>query len=483
MRHEALPRRLALSEQVRGSVTHASYLVPHACPARTTIPVIMKKLVAIAGLLLSVALAARAETFLSVSDIHFDPFADPSLVTKLEAADVTQWETILASSSTTAFSAYGSDVNEPLLRSAVAEMKRQLPKPAFVLISGDFLAHKFQQKYQQYATDKSQTAYTAFVTKTIAYVASVLRNAYQDVRIYPTLGNNDSDCGDYAVAPDSVFLANFRDVWRSAVGSRSFVRRFPTGGYYHADVPGVRDLRIIAINTNFFSTDYKNPCGKPGPDPGVQQLRWLDAELVLARLEHKRVWLLFHIPPGMDVYDTMEYGGSCPGMTAQTFWKDQYQQQYMQITAAHRNTIVGSFAGHTHQDEFRIANGDFIHITPSISPVFGNNPAFEIVKIDDKAEVVDYTVHHLPNATLPWAREYAFAEAYGQRRYDTASLTAVASGMSSNAATRTQYINFLGAGAPKAAAGAMPQWQGYWCGLRTLTGSAFTTCYCGSGGQ
>jgi len=441
----------------------------------------MKKAGILAAAIVCLAATARAETFLSVSDIHFDPFADPSLVTKLEAADVSRWGAILASSGTTTFSTYGSDVNDPLLRSAVAEMKKQIAKPAFVLVSGDFLAHKFQEKYQQYATDKSQAAYTVFVTKAIAYVASLLRDAYPNVRIYPTLGNNDSDCGDYAVAPDSVFLANFRDIWRSAVGSRSFVRRFPTGGYYHADVPGTSNLRLIGLNTNFFSTNYTNPCGKPGPDPGVQELRWLDDELRLARAERKRVWLLFHIPPGMDVYDAIAYGGNCPTIKAQTFWKDEYQQRYLQITDAHRATIAGSFAGHTHQDEFRIVNGDFIHITPSISPIFGNNPAFETVKIDDKADVLDSTSYHLPNVTLPWATEYSFDAAYGQKRYDTASLTAVAAAIHDKVETRTRYFDFSASGAPKAAADALAKWQGYWCGFTTLDVAGWTKCYCASG--
>ena len=52
----------------------------------------------------------------------------------------------------------------------------------------------------------------------------LFRKAYPGVRIYPTLGNNDSDCGDYAVAPNGAFLANFRDVWVPIVGSRSFHR-------------------------------------------------------------------------------------------------------------------------------------------------------------------------------------------------------------------------------------------------------------------
>src|SRR5689334_12519597 len=131
----------------------------------------MRKLGAVLLLLLLCVCPAGAETFLSVSDIHFDPFADPSLVPKLEAADVSQWGAILGSSGETTFSTYGHDINDALLRSAVAQMKTAIPSPSFVLISGDFLAHKFQQTYQQYATDKSQAAYTAFVTKTIAYVA------------------------------------------------------------------------------------------------------------------------------------------------------------------------------------------------------------------------------------------------------------------------------------------------------------------------
>lgn len=429
-------------------------------------------------LLLLLCASASAEQFLSVSDIHLDPFADPSLVPKLEAADVSQWGAILAGTSQKSFSTYGSDINDALFRSAVAEMKKQIPSPSFVLISGDFLAHKFQETYQQYATDKSQAAYTAFVTKTIAYVADAFRKAYPGVPVYPTLGNNDSDCGDYAVAPDSTFLANFRDVWRPMVRSRSFDRRFPTGGYYHADVPSLRNVRIIALNTNFFSTNYKNPCGKPGPDPALRQLVWFEAELQLARAGGKRVWLLFHIPPGMDVYDTEQYGGACPDVKPQTFWKEEYQQQYLAIVSAYRNTIAGSFAGHTHQDEFRFAGGDFIHINPSVTPVFGNNPAFEIVEVTPRGDITNYTAHHLPNVTLPWQREYSFRDAYAKPRYDAATLTQLESAIAGDTATREKYFTYFSSGAPKSTAGALAGWKGYWCGFRVMTGTAFPSCYC-----
>lgn len=438
----------------------------------------MHKRAAAFVLLLLCAGAARAEQFLSVSDIHFDPFADPSLVAKLEAADVSQWQSILATSTQTSFSSYGHDINDALFRAAMEEMKKRVPSPAFVLISGDFLAHKFEQTYQQYAPDKSHAAYTAFVTKTIAYVANAFRAAYPGIPVYPTLGNNDSDCGDYAVAPNSAFLADFRDVWRPMVGSRSFDRRFPTGGYYHADVPALRGVRIIALNTNFFSSNYTNPCGKPGPDAGLRQLVWFDDELRLARAEGKRVWLLFHIPPGMDVFDTEEYGGACPDVKAQTFWKDEYQQKYLAIVAAHRRTIVASFAGHTHQDEFRFAAGGFIHITPSITPIFGNNPAFEIVDVTRRGDITDYTAYHLPNVALPWSREYSFAEAYSKPRYDAATLTQLADAIGSDSATRTEYFDHFSSDMPKSSAEALAGWRGYWCGFRAITAVAFMPCYC-----
>lgn len=173
-------------------------------------------------------------------------------------------------------------------------------------------------------------------------------------------------------------------------------------------------MRLIALNTNFFSTSYKN-CGQPGPDPGTRELEWLDAELDLARRHGKRVWLLFHIPPGMNVYNTIEYGGACPDLTPQTFWKDDDTQKYLAITAAHQKTIAGSFAGHTHQDEFRLATGDFVHITPSVTPIFGNRRrycpmtpiAFNHASASGAHAVAVEAMRRNPNACPPFAKMWA----------------------------------------------------------------------------
>src|SRR6185369_148613 len=84
-------------------------------------------------------------TFVVLSDIHFDPLYDPDLVPQLQAKDARQWQRIFESSKVTQLSAYGKDTNYPLLKSALSSLRFRTPEPDFVLISGDFLRHKFPQ--------------------------------------------------------------------------------------------------------------------------------------------------------------------------------------------------------------------------------------------------------------------------------------------------------------------------------------------------
>ena len=83
------------------------------------------------------------------------------------------------------------------------------------------------------------------------------------------------------------------------------MQSFPTGGYYPASAPGTSKHRIVILNTVFFSTDYRNQCGDPKDDPGDDQLRWLAAQLQDAANKGNKVWLLYHIPYGIDAYNSV----------------------------------------------------------------------------------------------------------------------------------------------------------------------------------
>ena len=93
-----------------------------------------------------------------ISDLHFDPMADPKLVDRLAVADPEEWHAVFESAADTGLARYGKDTNWPLLRSALGQMKEALPEPAFLLVPGDFLAHNFRRGFDASAADHSDDA-------------------------------------------------------------------------------------------------------------------------------------------------------------------------------------------------------------------------------------------------------------------------------------------------------------------------------------
>jgi sphingomyelin phosphodiesterase acid-like 3 len=152
-----------------------------------------------------------------MSDLHFDPMADPRLVDRLAAAELEQWRPILESSDDTSLSHYSRDTNWMLLRSALRREKDALPKAAFVLIPCDFLAHTFRREFDAAASDHSDAAYRVFARKTMEFLAQQLGQTFPNTAILPAIGNNDELCGDYQLQPGGPFLADTLALLRTLV--------------------------------------------------------------------------------------------------------------------------------------------------------------------------------------------------------------------------------------------------------------------------
>jgi sphingomyelin phosphodiesterase acid-like 3 len=379
---------------------------------------------------------AIAGQVLVMSDLHFDPMADPRLVDQLAAAEPEQWSAVLDGSGDRSLGRYGRDSNWMLLRSAVRQMSETLPKPAFVLISGDFLAHGFRQEFDAAAKDHSDAAYRVFVRKTMQFLGQQLEQNFPATPILPALGNNDEECGDYELQPGGPFLADTLPILRRLVGSAGgpgFDRDWQGYGNYSARVDGIR---VLSTNTNFLSIHYRNACGSPADgDPGRATLAWLEAELAAANKAKERVWLLYHIPPGIDGYATLRQG-VCPG-TMIPMWDQTYAGAFLALMKRYADTVTVSFAGHTHMDDFRlIADTEgrygFALITPAVSPIFGQNPAFRTVTYDAAGGILDQTTYDLTNfpqattaagGTPPeWRAEYSFTRQWSLPRVDLPSL-------------------------------------------------------------
>ena len=379
---------------------------------------------------------AVAGQVLVMSDLHFDPMADPGLVDQLAAVEPEQWSAVLDSSSDRSLGRYGRDSNWMLLRSALQHMAETLPKPAFVLISGDFLAHGFRSEFDAAAKDHSDAAYRIFVRKTMQFLGLQLEQNFPATPILPALGNNDEECGDYQLQPGGPFLADTLPILRRLVGTAGgpgFDRDWKGYGNYTARAGGIR---VLSTNTNFLSIHYRNACGSSADgDPAKATLAWLEAELAAAKEAGERVWLVYHIPPGIDGFATLRRG-ACPD-TMIPMWDQTHAAAFLALLKRYADTVAAGFAGHTHMDDFRLI-GDaegrygFALITPAVSPIFGQHPAFRTVVYDAAGGIIDQTTYDLTNllqATAAaggvapeWRAEYTFTREWSLPRVDLPSL-------------------------------------------------------------
>jgi sphingomyelin phosphodiesterase acid-like 3 len=425
--------------------------------------------------------ATATGTFLSLSDLHFDPFYDPILVPKLVKADVREWRRLFEGSKVSTVSTYGSDTNYLLLRSALAALRGTVRRPDFILVSGDFLGHNFQEKFQQASPGSNQAAYLSFVHKTLAFVTAGLRQTFPQVPIYPALGNNDSDCGDYAIEPGGPFLAAAAELWRPLLGGKTgtFAETFRIGGFYSVPHPTVPRLRIVVLNSDFFSRKYKDTCGAKANLTALQ-LGWLAYTLQRAALAGETVWIMEHIPPGIDVFATLSSHEPCPASPV-SLWQPEALATYQQILAAAPGTVVATFAGHTHIDDFRLLAGGFVHGTPAVSPVYDNNPGFQVFSFDrSSGALTDLRTFFLDvsgSGTGPWSFEYSFQQAYGQTGYTTAALQSLQQAIVNDPKVRSVFLENYPVHSRKGAPNP-ENWKAYSCGIVSPTTAEFAECYC-----
>jgi sphingomyelin phosphodiesterase acid-like 3 len=447
-------------------------------------------------LALALAFSAAAEVepaaMLVVSDIHFDPMADPALVDRLAAAPPEEWRAILESKGAMRLGRYGRDSTWGLVRAALAQMKETLPHPAMVVIPGDFLTHGFRKAFNAAARDHSARAHRDFVRKTMRFLALQLVETFPDTPILPALGNNDDDCGDYQVEPNGGFLADTLPLLRRLVGSLGapgFDAEWPHYGNFAVSAGRIR---IVFPNTVLFSKHYRNACGtKPEPDPGQATLRWLGAELAAAKEAGRPVWLVYHIPPGIDGYATW-YKGACPDRIV-PMWRPADAEGFAKLLRQYGDTVKANIAGHTHMDDFRLmgdaaGNYGFALITPALSPIFGQNPAFRTMTYDEGGGLLDQTTYNLTNlfetaiGLKPrWQAEYTFTREWSLPRIDLPSLAQLYAAIGQNADIRERWHAVYPVSSPvfwALSAGGAQAVRAFDCATGHLTPAAYARCFC-----
>jgi sphingomyelin phosphodiesterase acid-like 3 len=446
-----------------------------------------------------------------LSDIHFDPFHDPAKVAQLITTPASGWDAVLAEPSATQAAdfaalqtschAKGMDTPYVLLKSSLKAERDVESKPLFVTVSGDLMAHQFDCKFFKLAGAKATAAdYSAFAAKTVEFVALELQQTFVGVPVYFALGNNDSGCKDYAEDENSAYLqADAKSFAGDALDKKNGVAiasEFSTLGDYSIVLPSpMRQARLIVLQDIFESKKFTNCAGAADESPAAAQIAWLHKQLAAAKAAHEHVWVMAHIPPGVDAYATLSKGANvCAGAAPAMFLGST---QLADTLTEFAGTVSLGLFGHTHMDEmklFRASAGDgliAVKLVPSITPVNGNNPAFTVAQVDPlTATLVDYSVYAASNKTgigTTWAEEYRYSKTYGQPDYSVASVKnlmaefladKVGSSDVSHAYQNFYFVGDPGVSANLKAAAMRLVWPGYTCSMTESGEAGFRACVC-----
>lgn len=455
--------------------------------------------------------AGHTASALLLSDIHFDPFHDPGKVARLAAAPASAWEAILAepasADQSAAFAALqrrcnarGVDTSYQLFQSSLSAERSDARDAKFITVSGDLMAHGFSCRYAALLPAKTPSDSADFAAKMVEYVTSQLRKAFPGVPVYAALGNNDSGCGDYRLDGGSDFLtATAKSVMAGLPNSadREKARAdFTRGGYYTVMMAApMSNTRLIVLDDIFMSQKYATCGGQKNAAATAEQMAWLQSELADARRNHQRVWVMGHIPPGVDIYSTFrQMRNVCSNEKPVMFLaSDELGDTLVENADVIR---LGLFA-HTHMDELRLLESDgstkggavAIKMVSSISPVNGNSPSFTVAKIDTaSATLADYQVFAASNLTggdASWSKEYDYAQTYRKTAFTAATVKTLIGEFRDDPDAKTDasraYIDNFFVGDHSSLI--KPLWTEYVCALSHYKVEEFDRCVCSAATQ
>jgi sphingomyelin phosphodiesterase acid-like 3 len=459
--------------------THA----PAAQPAKATVPALL------------------------VSDIHFEPFWNPAKAAQLAAAPVSEWKAILAAAPSPdqpqrfaalqqSCHARGVDTNFALYQSSLKAMRAHAANAGFVAVSGDLISHAFECKYNTLFPHSVPIGYAKFVEKTLDYVIDELYADFPGTPVFVALGNNDSGCGDYRLDANSAF---FKDAGEEVTKNFSAAERvsaqasFASGGYYSVSLPApIEHTRLLVLDDTFMSSNYTTCAGKPDQTESAAQLAWLAQQLADARANQQKIWVMGHIPPGVDLHASVKkMANLCEGQEPAMFLSSE---KMADLLVDFSDVVQLAIFAHTHMDELRLLKTDgpapatqklvAVKMVSSISPINGNNPSFTIAQIDpSSAALVDYKVFAASNATgvdTTWTEEYDFARGYHKADFASSSVAQLVKGFAADPNAKTQasqeYIRNFSAGNPSPLLQMF--WPQYVCALANDRAQAFRACAC-----
>lgn len=342
-----------------------------------------------------------------------------------------------------------------LWESAVHAMQRIDPDPPVVVVNGDLLAHSISRR------DAIPTAVA---------IAQRLDRAFPHAQFILALGNNDSGCGDYALAPDATFLRAVAAAWGPLINRRGaapgFMRTFVRDGFYTATLP-VAGLHAIVLDDVYWSPRYHAACGKGG---NVVNASFTEVESAL-RATPGHLWVLFHIPPGVDTFSTALISKRT---VIVPFMRPDLRDRFTaDLSDKH---IALAVAGHTHKFAYRVIDATGPNpvpmlLVPAISPIFGNKPAFLTADVTG-----DGSLRHVEVTSFKRGRwiDIGGMRSLGVDAFTGKALVDLQARLGANPSLRPAFERLYNAGAPSEIN--ERNWPIYWCAATAFGTTPFRNC-------
>lgn len=361
--------------------------------------------------------------FLTISDIHFDPFytCDPKaancpVIDLLEQKPISEWDAIFTRYDQLP-AEYDKDTGYVLFKSSLSKFKAitKSHKIGFVILGGDYIVHDLKELYFKYRPHANDENFEKFAAKLFSYVSLALKKSIAPVDAYMAVGNNDTFDEHYTSTAS--FYQTMGPVWASLIHDEKqqamMKRTFLKNGYYAIDA--AKNLKLVVLNSTFFSPKCSTNYGTEAKE----QLIWLRETLQTAATNQQKVMIVAHIPAGVDVYDTLHK------KQISLLWREEYITEFYAIIEEFNHSITALLTGHLHADWMQSQKLGksklFMTSIPSISPQFGNNPGYKLYKFNQQTfQLDDYKVYYYPiNNKVPrWMLEYRFKDVYPVKMSD-----------------------------------------------------------------
>jgi len=259
------------------------------------------------------------------------------------------------------------------------------------------------------------------------------------VPVYPIIGNHDCFPMDlFKPGHEDILLGSLADLWSGWLGPDQ-IKQFRQNGFYSTVDPKT-NVKILGIN-NEMGDNMNTWLILNSTDPG-NMLAWVRDELYEAEKANQKVIVLGHIPHG--------------GHFSESNWARRYEV----IANRFRNTIVGQFFGHTHNDEFEVIPSivpgfdpaGVLNVGPSFTTYSYHNPSFRVIEFDSVTKkMVNIHQYRLPlykynNSTAKptFEKVYSMKEEYGLPDLSPKSFQMIAESLkNSTSFTQKFYANFM----------------------------------------